>query len=94
MPSNQQYKLQIEKLRELTAYLRRFDTEIQNAVSSYRARISILLEQGLPAEVGEKFLRDFYQQAKNQADKNSAVVNEQAIPYLAHNIQGLEKLKG
>jgi len=93
MPVNQQYKLQIEKLRELMAYLRRYDSEVQNALSGYRTRIAILLEQGLPAEVGQKFLNDFYQQSKNQTNKNSAVVNEQAIPYIARNIQGLEKLK-
>jgi len=90
--SSQQYQLQIEKLRELMAYLNHFETEVQNTVNGYRARITALLEQGLPAEVGQKFLSDFYQQSKSQADRNSAVVKDQALPYLAHNVQTLEQL--
>jgi len=94
MPGNQQYQLQIEKLKELMAYLRHFDAEIQNAVNSYRAKLQALIEQGLPVEVGEKFTSDFFQQSKNLSDRNTAVINDQAIPLLAHNIQGLEQLLG
>jgi len=92
MAGNQQYQLQIEKLRELMAYLSQFDGEIQRAVNGYRAKISALIEQGLPVEVGEKFISDFFQQSKNLSNKNSAVINDQAIPFVGNNIQGLEQL--
>jgi hypothetical protein len=92
--SGSQYQLQIEKLKELMAYLRQFDAEIQNAVNSYRAKLSALIEQGLPAEVGEKFTSDLYPQSKSLSDRNSAVINDQAISFLARNIQGLEQLLG
>jgi hypothetical protein len=92
MPVSQQYQLQIGKLKELIAYLNSFETEVQKAVAGYRNKISALLEQGLPAEVGQKVLNEFYQQSKNQADKNSAIVKDQTIPYIAHNVKSLEQL--
>jgi len=92
MPVSQRYQLQIEKLKELMAYLRHFDTEMQNAVNSYRAKLSALVEQGLPAEVGERFTNEFYQQSKNMSDRNTAIIRDQAIPFVIHNIKALEQL--
>lgn len=94
MSGKQQFQLQIEKLKELMAYLRQFDAETQKLINNYRAKISALIEQGLPVEVGEKFINDFFQQSKNLSSRNSAVINDQAIPLVVHNIQGLEQLLG
>jgi hypothetical protein len=93
MSGSQQYRLQIEKLKELMAHLNHFNAEIQNSVNNYRAKLSALVEQGLPVEVGEKFMSDFHPQSKGLADRNSAVV-EQATSFVAHNIQSLEQLMG
>jgi len=92
MSGNQRYQLQIAKLRELIAYLRQFDGEIQKMVNNYRTKLLALTEQGLPVEIGEKFINDFFQQSKNLSNKNSAVINDQAIPLAMRNIQGLEQL--
>jgi len=94
MPGSQRYHLQIEKLKELMTYLHNFEAEVRNAVNNYKARLAGLVEQGLPAEVGKKVLEDFYQQSKNLSSKNTAVINEQAIPYIAHNVKTLEQLIG
>jgi len=88
----QQYQIQIHAMRQLIAHLNQFDAEVQNAVNGYRLKLSSMVDQGLPEEVHRKFMSDFYPQSKAMADKNSSIVKDMAIPFLAHNIQGLEQL--
>jgi len=92
MPVNQHHQLQIEKLKELITCLQNFEAEVQNALKNYQARLTDLIEQGLPLAVWQKFLKDYYPQSENLVSKNTAVVNEQAIPYAAYNVRILEQL--
>ena len=94
MLASQQYKLQVEKLRELVTCLHNFEAEVQNALNNYQARLTDLIDQGLPLAVWQKFLKDYCLQSKNLVNKNTAVINEQAIPYVAYNIKILEQLIG
>jgi len=94
MPANEQYQLQLEKLKELVACLHNFEAEVQNAAKTYRARLTDLIEQGLPLAVWQKFLKDYCPQSENLINKNTAVVNDQAIPYAAYNIKILEQAIG
>lgn len=93
MSSKQRYALQLEKLRLFLAYLRQFDEETQKQANNYLAKIMVLMEQGLPVEIGEKFKNDLCRQSKTLSDRNSAVIKEQAIPFVVRNIQGLEQLE-
>ncbi len=92
--SSQQYQLQISKLREFITYLRQFDEEIQRAVNGYRSRLKSLMDSGLPREVGQAFEVDFYKRSETLAKTNSALITEEAIPYAANHIKGLEQLAG
>jgi len=92
MPENQHHHLQIEKLKELITCLHNFEAEVQNAVTNYQARLTDLIEQGLPLTVWQKFLKDYYPQSQNLINKNTAIINEQAIPYAAYNVRILEQL--
>ncbi|MDR2584230.1 MAG: hypothetical protein LBC75_12180 [Fibromonadaceae bacterium] len=94
MPVNQHHHLQIEKLKELVKCLHNFEADVQKAVKNYQARLTDLIEQGLPLAVWQKFLKDYYKQSENLVNKNTAVINEQAIPYAAYNIRILEQLVG
>jgi len=94
MPVNQHYYLQKEKLIELVECLHNFEAEVQNAAKTYRARLTDLIEQGLPLAVWQKFLKDYCPQSESLINKNSAVINDQAIPYAAYNIKILEQAIG
>jgi len=92
MQGNKHHQLQIEKLKELVTCLHNFEAEVQSAVKTYQARLTDLIDQGLPLAVWQKFLKDYYPQSEKLIDKNTAVINELAIPYAAYNIKILEQL--
>ncbi|MDR2593334.1 MAG: hypothetical protein LBC87_01000 [Fibromonadaceae bacterium] len=92
MQGNKHYQLQIEKLKELITCLQNFETEVQNSFKNYQARLTDLIDQGLPLAVWQKFLKDYSKQSEKLVDKNTAVIDEQAIPYAAYNVKILEQL--
>jgi len=92
MSGNQQYQAQLEALRELVAHLNRVEHEAQMIMRSYAAKLSSLVDSGLPMEVHDKVMGEFYMQSQNLTNQSSSIINDQAIPYVRNQIQGLEQL--
>jgi hypothetical protein len=92
--SGSQYQTQLEALKELDAYLQRIIPDVQNIMRGYAAKVSELLDRGLPLEVHDKVMTEFYMQSQNLATQSCAIISDQAIPHVRHHIQGLEQLIG
>ena len=93
MAGNQLYQVQLEKLRELEAHINRVNGEVQNTMRGYSHRITGLASEGLPMEVHDKVMTEFYLPSQNCANQISQIC-ENAVQYVRRHIQGLEQLLG
>jgi hypothetical protein len=91
MAGNQQYQAQLEALKELDFHLQRVINETQNIMRGYAAKIAELQDRGLPMEVHDTMMAEFYMQSQNLTTQSCAAI-EQAIQYVRRHIQGLEQL--
>ena len=92
MAGSQQYQTQLEALKELDSHLNRVEQEAQMVMRGYAAKVSELQGRGLPMEVHDKVMSEFYIQSQNMTTQSCSVIKEQAIPYIKKQIQGLEQL--
>ena len=88
-----QYQLQAEKLRELEAHIHSVSRDVQNIMKGYTQKVSGLASEGLPMEVHDKVMAEFYLPSQNCASKVSQIC-DQAVQYVRSQIQGLEQLIG
>jgi len=93
MPNKQHYTLQLENLRELIKYLKFFNAEMSQIINNYQNKLLSLENGGVPVEVIAKFHKDFFAESKNIINKNEAIVNDEAIPFVYNNIKLLEQLE-
>lgn len=94
MAGNQDYQSQLEALRELASHLQHITNEAQNVMRSYAAKVTGLVGSGLPMQVHDKMMSEFYMQSQNLTTQSCAIISDQAFPYVRNQIQGLEQLLG
>jgi hypothetical protein len=92
MAGKQLYHAQLEALKELEAHLKRIDNELQMLMRGYAAKVSELPSKGLPVEVHDKIMAEFYRSSQNLVTQGCAVIKEQAIPYVRRQIGLTEQL--
>jgi len=92
MAGSQDYQLQLEALRELESLLRRIDEEFSVIMSTYCTTVGNLFNRGLPIKDHTKVMEEFYRPSQNHVNQCQNITREQAIPYVRHQIQGLEQL--
>ena len=89
--ATQQYQLQVEKLKELEAHHHRVSSEVQDIMRAYADKVSGLASEGLPMEVHDKVMAEFYLPSQNCASQISQICDN-AVQYIRGQIQGLEHL--
>jgi len=92
MAGNQQYQAQLEALKELEAYLRSITPHLQEIMRGYANKVSDLASRGLPLEVHDKTMAEFYIPSQNLVTQSCEIINGQAIPFVKRHIQTLEQL--
>ena len=90
---NQQYQLQVDKLKELESHIHSVNMDVQNIMRGYTQKVSGLASEGLPMEVHDKVMAEFYLPSQNCASQVSQIC-DQAVQYVRSQIQGLEQLIG
>ena len=92
MSTTQIYQVQEQQLAELSLFLTRFKSEIQQTLQDYQRQVDNMYELGLPQETYQKFQIEHIDAVNNLVKQIVDHIESQSIPFIQMNSQRVQEL--
>ena len=91
----QDYSRHLEALNELKSFLNHFNESLKEQTITYKTKVESLREVGLPIQVLDKYLVDYYNPNHLTLHNLIERINEYDLPFvnsnIAHTIEAIER---